>query len=137
MITEAFGNTWEYEIYGRASTSSVSFSHVPFVPMSKAEVQEEGTVLPTDSVGDPNSYWRVASLMGTLGSPGGPAPLSASAMLYTRVEDKGLIRNMDPGDIYGKYLKLIGAGAVAAGGIIGMCRALPARLSGATLGREK
>jgi uncharacterized oligopeptide transporter (OPT) family protein len=32
---------------------------------------------------------------------------------------------MGPGGIYGNYLKLIGAGAVAAGGIIGMCRALP------------
>jgi uncharacterized oligopeptide transporter (OPT) family protein len=39
--------------------------------------------------------------------------------------DKGLIRNMDPGDIEVKYLRVIGAGAVAAGGIIGMCRALP------------
>jgi putative OPT family oligopeptide transporter len=39
--------------------------------------------------------------------------------------DKGLIRNMGPGGIYGNYLKVIGAGAVAAGGIIGMCRALP------------
>jgi putative OPT family oligopeptide transporter len=40
-------------------------------------------------------------------------------------EDKGLIRNMGPGDIYKNYLKYIGAGAVAAGGIISMCRALP------------
>jgi putative OPT family oligopeptide transporter len=39
--------------------------------------------------------------------------------------DKGLIRNMDPDAIYGKYLRFIGAGAVAAGGIISMCRALP------------
>ena len=37
----------------------------------------------------------------------------------------GLIRNMSPGLIKDKYLKYIGAGAVAAGGIIGMCRALP------------
>jgi putative OPT family oligopeptide transporter len=40
-------------------------------------------------------------------------------------KDKGLIRNMDPDGIYGNYLRYIGAGAVAAGGIIGMCRALP------------
>jgi OPT family oligopeptide transporter len=40
-------------------------------------------------------------------------------------KDKGLIRNMDPGALYGKYLRFIGAGAVAAGGIISMCRALP------------
>jgi putative OPT family oligopeptide transporter len=37
----------------------------------------------------------------------------------------GLIRNMDPGDIKNNYVKYIGAGAVAAGGIISMCRALP------------
>jgi putative OPT family oligopeptide transporter len=39
--------------------------------------------------------------------------------------DKGLIRNMGPSDIYRNYLRYIGAGAVAAGGIISMCRALP------------
>jgi putative OPT family oligopeptide transporter len=39
--------------------------------------------------------------------------------------DKGLISNMGPGDIYKNYLRYIGAGAVAAGGIISMCRALP------------
>ncbi|HEX5273511.1 MAG TPA: oligopeptide transporter, OPT family, partial [Gemmataceae bacterium] len=39
--------------------------------------------------------------------------------------DTGLIRNMGPGGIYSNYLRYIGAGAVAAGGIIGMCRALP------------
>ncbi|MBA4187282.1 MAG: oligopeptide transporter, OPT family [Planctomycetaceae bacterium] len=37
----------------------------------------------------------------------------------------GLIRNMEPDGIRGYYLKYIGAGAVAAGGIISMCRALP------------
>jgi len=39
--------------------------------------------------------------------------------------NKGLIRNMEPDAIYGKYLRFIGAGAVAAGGIISMFRALP------------
>jgi putative OPT family oligopeptide transporter len=39
--------------------------------------------------------------------------------------DVGLIRNMDPEDIYKNYLRYIGAGAVAAGGIISMFRALP------------
>ena len=39
--------------------------------------------------------------------------------------DPGLIRNMEPEEIRGKYLRYIGAGAVAAGGIISMCRALP------------
>ena len=42
-----------------------------------------------------------------------------------RKADPGLIRNMDPAAIKGKYLRFIGAGAVAAGGIISMCRALP------------
>src|SRR5262249_51138116 len=37
----------------------------------------------------------------------------------------GLIGNMGPGEIYKFYLRYIGAGAVAAGGIISMCRALP------------
>ncbi len=36
-----------------------------------------------------------------------------------------LIREMDPGEIRGSYVRYIGAGAVAAGGIISMCRALP------------
>jgi len=40
-------------------------------------------------------------------------------------KNPGLIRNMVPDDIRGYYLKYIGAGAVAAGGIISMCRALP------------
>jgi len=39
-------------------------------------------------------------------------------------EDKGLIRNMEPEDIYKTYLRYIGAGAVAAGGIISMLRAM-------------
>jgi putative OPT family oligopeptide transporter len=39
--------------------------------------------------------------------------------------DKGLIRNMGPGQIKGNYLRYIGAGAVAAGGIISMMRAMP------------
>jgi uncharacterized oligopeptide transporter (OPT) family protein len=39
--------------------------------------------------------------------------------------DKGLIRNMGPGEIYSNYLRYIGAGAVAAGGIISMFRAMP------------
>ena len=43
--------------------------------------------------------------------------------------DKGLIRNMSPDDLYANYLRYIGAGAVAAGGIIGMLRALPLILS--------
>jgi putative OPT family oligopeptide transporter len=40
-------------------------------------------------------------------------------------KNPGLIRNMDPDGIRAKYLRYIGAGAVAAGGIISMCKALP------------
>lgn len=36
-----------------------------------------------------------------------------------------LIKDMGPGDIVRNYVRYIGAGAVAAGGIISMCRALP------------
>ena len=36
-----------------------------------------------------------------------------------------LIGEMGPGELKGNYLRYIGAGAVAAGGIISMCRALP------------
>ncbi len=39
--------------------------------------------------------------------------------------EKLLIRDMAPGNIKANYLRYIGAGAVAAGGIISMCRALP------------
>jgi uncharacterized oligopeptide transporter (OPT) family protein len=42
-----------------------------------------------------------------------------------REQDKGLIRNMSPGGLKANYLRYIGAGAVAAGGIISMCRAMP------------
>jgi uncharacterized oligopeptide transporter (OPT) family protein len=48
--------------------------------------------------------------------------------------DKGLIRNMEPDDIYNNYLRYIGAGAVAAGGIISMFRALPLIIGSITAG---
>jgi putative OPT family oligopeptide transporter len=40
-----------------------------------------------------------------------------------------LIRDMDPGDIYRSYVRYIGAGAVAAGGIISMFKAMPMIIS--------
>ncbi len=40
-------------------------------------------------------------------------------------KDVGMIKNMSPGNIKSNYLLYIGAGAVAAGGIISMCRAMP------------
>jgi uncharacterized oligopeptide transporter (OPT) family protein len=85
----------------------------------------EGAGFTGDLTGDPSSRWRVASLVGTLVSPGPAGPVAGGALLYTGVEDKGLIRNMEPDNIYANYLRYIGAGAVAAGGIISMFRALP------------
>jgi uncharacterized oligopeptide transporter (OPT) family protein len=46
-----------------------------------------------------------------------------------RQADPGLIRNMEPEGLRGRYLRYIGAGAVAAGGIISMFRALPLIMS--------
>lgn len=43
-----------------------------------------------------------------------------------------LIRDMGPGDIAKSYVRYIGAGAVATGGIISMCRALPMIISSLT-----
>jgi len=53
---------------------------------------------------------------------GGPIVVVAEEAVET---DPGLIKNMDPDDLRANYLRFIGAGAVAAGGIISMCRALP------------
>jgi uncharacterized oligopeptide transporter (OPT) family protein len=89
---------------------------------------KQGVVFGGEYPGDPNGYWRVAGLVGALG-PLPTGPFAGSAMLYTRIEDQGLIRNMGPADIYKNYLRYIGAGAVAAGGIISMCRALPLIIS--------
>jgi OPT family oligopeptide transporter len=50
----------------------------------------------------------------------GVAGVSAAA-----AADTGLIRNMDEGAIRSNYILFIGAGAVAAGGIISMVKALP------------
>ena len=79
--------------------------------------------------GAPNGSWRVASLVGVLGSTGPAGPIGAGALLQTRVHDRGLIRNMEPSGIKASYLRYIGAGAVAAGGIISMMRAMPLILS--------
>ncbi len=54
-----------------------------------------------------------------------PVPPAVSALDAETGKDTGLIHNMGPGDLYKFYLRYIGAGAVAAGGIIGMARALP------------
>jgi hypothetical protein len=81
------------------------------VPPAKSEIE----LHPTPEM--------VAGMVGSGGEPWGWT--GGAAMVNSTAEDKGLIRNMDPDTIYAKYLRYIGAGAVAAGGIIGMFRALP------------
>jgi uncharacterized oligopeptide transporter (OPT) family protein len=45
-----------------------------------------------------------------------------------------LIRDMAPHDVWNKYILYIGAGAVAAGGIISLCKSLPTIFGGAVRG---
>jgi uncharacterized oligopeptide transporter (OPT) family protein len=49
----------------------------------------------------------------------------AAGLAWSRKNDSGLVQNMGPKEIRKNYLLFIGAGAVAAGGIISMMRALP------------
>jgi uncharacterized oligopeptide transporter (OPT) family protein len=74
----------------------------------------------------------VARMVGFGTQPGGGVPMSALAVATS--EDKGLIRNMEPGALKANYLRYIGAGAVAAGGIISMLRALPLILASIVAG---
>lgn len=73
------------------------------------------------------SYWVLGPLIVTFGEkldePVSPAVWSAEQPRDS--SNSGLIRNMTPGQIGRTYLRYIGAGAVAAGGIIAMLRALP------------
>src|SRR5206468_5161289 len=59
---------------------------------------------------------------GFVAAGGGPIVVATEQAVEA---DPGLIKNMDPDDLRASYLRFIGAGAVAAGGIISMCRALP------------
>jgi putative OPT family oligopeptide transporter len=81
------------------------------------------------------SFFVIGPLIATFGEnltqPVAPA---VSSIDEKTGQDKGLIRNMGPGDIYKFYLRYIGAGAVAAGGIISMCRALPLIISSIVAG---
>jgi putative OPT family oligopeptide transporter len=65
------------------------------------------------------SYFVLGPLIATIGDKL-PEPVSPA---------KTLIRDMDPSAIKANYLRYIGAGAVAAGGIISMMRAMPLILS--------
>ncbi len=73
------------------------------------------------------SYFVLGPLIATFGAtasmPVPPAKWDADKPKDSA--NPGLIRNMEPGDLQGNYLRFIGAGAVAAGGIISMCRAIP------------
>ncbi|HEY7326020.1 MAG TPA: oligopeptide transporter, OPT family [Gemmataceae bacterium] len=62
------------------------------------------------------SYFVLGPLIATFGEQL-PKPVSPA--------DKTLIRDMGPGELKANYLRYIGAGAVAAGGIISMLRAMP------------
>ncbi len=70
------------------------------------------------------SYWVVGPLIATFGEQLSVPVAPANSKIEKGV-DKGLIRNMEPGEIKAHYLRYIGAGAVAAGGIISMLRAMP------------
>ena len=72
------------------------------------------------------SFFVIGPLIATFGEtvPGYVSPAKKDIDEKSGL-DMGLIRNMGPGEIYKNYLRYIGAGAVAAGGIISMCRALP------------
>jgi putative OPT family oligopeptide transporter len=72
------------------------------------------------------SYFVIGPLIATFGEKlNEPVSPAVSQKDEKTGEDKGLIRNMRPAQIKANYLRYIGAGAVAAGGIISMMRALP------------
>jgi putative OPT family oligopeptide transporter len=73
------------------------------------------------------SYWVMGPAIATFGEKL-TEPVAPAEWAGDKPHDEtnpGLIRNMSPGQLKNNYLRYIGAGAVAAGGIISMCRALP------------
>ncbi len=70
------------------------------------------------------SFFVIGPMIATFGE-GLDKPVAPARSEVVKGKDVGLIRNMEPGQIYANYLRYIGAGAVAAGGIISMFRALP------------
>jgi len=72
------------------------------------------------------SYFVIGPLIATFGEDLTTYVSPAVSKIDEKTgEDVGLIRNMDPDALKANYLCYIGAGAVAAGGIISMLRALP------------
>jgi putative OPT family oligopeptide transporter len=81
------------------------------------------------------SYLVLGPVIATFGAKSSePIPPAQTSIDKETGEDKGLIRNMEPGDLKSNYLRFIGAGAVAAGGIISMMRALPLILASIVAG---
>jgi uncharacterized oligopeptide transporter (OPT) family protein len=104
--------------------SPAEAKYVPTVEVRKAPGSDKN-VFGGERPGDPLNFMQAASAVGTAGQPGGMGALSAAAVAHVRVENHGLVRNLGPGGLKANYLRYIGAGAVAAGGIISMLRALP------------
>jgi putative OPT family oligopeptide transporter len=72
------------------------------------------------------SYFVLGPMIATFGERlNQPVAPARSEIDPKTGKDVGLIRNMDPDALKGNYLRYIGAGAVAAGGIISMLRAMP------------
>jgi putative OPT family oligopeptide transporter len=72
------------------------------------------------------SYLVLGPMIATFGAAANvPVSPAVSDVDEKTGEDKGLIKNMEPDALRKNYLRYIGAGAVAAGGIISMTRALP------------
>ena len=92
---------------------------------SRTENQFFGGERPSDA----RQLLACGSLFGTLAEVGGTGPLAAAASLQARVMDKGLIRNMDARRHLQATICAHRRGAVAAGGIISMMRALPLIIS--------
>jgi putative OPT family oligopeptide transporter len=76
------------------------------------------------------SYFVLGPVIATFGERlTVPVPPAEVKIDEKTKQDMGLIRNMEPSGIKANYLRYIGAGAVAAGGIISMLRALPLIIS--------
>ena len=76
------------------------------------------------------SYWVLGPLIANVGEHlNEPVAPAESKIDKETGKDVGLIRNMSPGALRGNYLRYIGAGAVAAGGIISMMRVMPLIIS--------